>query len=92
MDLSFSTYGMTYEERYKSYSQGNIVPIGIECYQAGDYLENTKRIIVDGSNQKLVSLLWNSAYFLDKNEADKVMQRSKNEYYSWLYNSIDRGL
>lgn len=82
--LEFSTNGMNYIQRQKSFENGNIVPIGTVCYEAGDWLENTKKVVVDESNQKIISMLWNSKYFLNKEDADKMMLYSEREYWHWL--------
>lgn len=84
-DLNFSTKGMDLSQRKESFENGNVVPIGTICYEAGNWLENTKKIIVDEDNQKIVSMCWNSSYFLDKEKADKEMNISKSMYYDWLY-------
>lgn len=88
-DLNFSTKGMDISQREKSFKNGNVVPIGTVCYEAGDWLENTKKIIVDEDNQKIVSMCWNSSYFLDKEKADEAMNVSKTMYYNLLYSRYD---
>lgn len=85
-DLNFSTKGMNIVQRSKSFENGNIVPVGTVCYEVGNWLENTKKIIVDKDNQKIVSMCWNSSYFLDKEKADRETNILTSRYYDLLYN------
>ena len=86
--MNFTTKGMTMEERYESFENGNIVPIGTICYRAGDWLENTKQEVVDESNQKIISMLWNCQYYDNKEDADIEMNKSKASYYAWLFSKL----
>ena len=83
--MQFTTEGMTYYERLESFENGNVIPIGTICFKAGDWLSDTEKIIVDENNQRIISMLWNSSYFLDKNKADGLMYQSKAEYERYLY-------
>lgn len=84
MNLSFSTAGMTLDKRELSFQEGNIVPIGTVCFRAGDWLDNTKQIIVTEDNQKEVSMFWNSLYFMDENKANEKMNQARIEYNEWI--------
>lgn len=83
--MNFSTAGMELYEREKSYENGNVIPIGTICYKAGDFIDNTKKVIVNSENQKIVSMFWNALYFLDEKRANQKMYQSKAEYGDWLF-------
>lgn len=83
MDLNFSTEGMTISERYALLDQIELIPIGTKCFKAGDFTEWTEEIIVTEENQKIVTMCWNSTYFLDKNKADRVTARAHMEYSAY---------
>lgn len=85
MKMDFSTKGMSYEERRELLNKVELIPIGTICYQAGDFSDWTKQIIVNEKNQKLVTMLWNSSYFLDKEKADYVTDMAHADYADWLY-------
>lgn len=86
-DLNFSTKGMNLGQKEESFKNGNIVPIGTICYESGDWLDNTEKIIVNENNQKIVSMFWNVFYFLDKGKADRQKEISETEYFERLYDS-----
>ena len=88
--MNFSTSGMTLWQREESYKNGNIVPLGTVCYEAGDHLSDTTENIVTEENQKQISMFWNALYFLDKDKADRKTQQAKAEYGDWLYSSFFR--
>lgn len=83
MDFNFSTEGMTINERYDLLKHIELIPIGTKCYRAGDFTELTEEIVVTEENQKIVTMCWNSTYFLDKNKADMVTMRAHMEYSSY---------
>ena len=83
--MDFTTSGMKMYEREESYKKGNVIPIGTVCFEAGDWLENTKQIVVNSDNQKMVSMFWNSLYFLDEEKANQKMQQSKADYGDFLF-------
>ena len=87
--MNFSTQGMPLWEREKSYENGNKIPIGTVCYKAGDFVDNTEKIVVTPENQKTVSMFWNSLYFLDEEKANLKMSQSKAEYGHWLFLNLD---
>lgn len=88
MSLDFSTYGMDFGERQDSFRNGNIVPLGTKCFKAGDFLEDTTEVTVTEENQRLISMLWNSGYFLSKDDALKEEERNRNTYYVSLLSSL----
>lgn len=88
MSLDFSTYGMNLEERQDSFRNGNIVPIGTKCFKSGDYLETTSEVTVTEENQRLISMLWNSGYYLNKEDALKNEERNRNAYYVAMLSSF----
>lgn len=61
----------------------NLIPIGTQCYHAGDFLSSTEVVIVNEENQKIVSALWNELYFTDKAKADYVTELAHAEYSDW---------
>lgn len=88
--MNFTTAGMKLYEREESYESGNVISIGTVCFKAGDWLENTEKIVVDSDNQKEVSMFWNSLYFLDEERANQKMQQSKADYGNFLFESYPR--
>lgn len=84
--MDFTTEGMTLEERYELLEHVDSIPIGTICYEAGDFTDWTKEIIVTEENQKRVTMFWNCLYFLDKDKADYVTNKAHSEYAAWLYN------
>lgn len=81
----FTTEGMSLEERYDILNKVDLIPIGTVCYKAGDFTENTEEIVVEETNQKVVTMFWNSLYFLDKEKADKATFKAHAEYTNWLF-------
>lgn len=61
----------------------NLLPIGTICYKAGNFLEDTKEIIVTKDNRKRVVEFWNELYFSDKKKADYVTNIAHTEYSDW---------
>lgn len=80
MDLNFSTEGMTISERYALLDKIELIPIGTKCFKAGDFTEWTEEIIVTKENQRIVTMCWNSTYFLCKDKADRVTARAHMGY------------
>ncbi len=64
-----------------------LIPIGTVCYRAGNFTEYTQEIVIDDNNQKLISMLWNSTYFLNKKDADRVTYKNHCEYEYWVMRS-----
>ena len=44
--MDFTTEGMTLEQRYELLEHVDLIPIGTVCYEAGDFTNWTKEIIV----------------------------------------------
>ena len=81
----FTTEGMSLEERYDILNKVDLIPIGTVCYKAGDFTENTEEIVVEETNQKVVTMFWNNLYFLDKEKADEATFKAHAEYANWLF-------
>ena len=84
--MDFTTKNMSLEERYDILNKVNLIPIGTICYEAGDFTEWTKEIVVNEENQKRVTMFWNCLFFLDKEQADYVTDKAHSDYANWLYN------
>lgn len=85
--MDFSTEGMKLSERYLLLNSVELIPVGTKCFASGDAFEHTKEIIVSEDNQKIVTMFWNSLYFLKYEDADRVTRREHATYSDWL----DRG-
>lgn len=83
--MNFTTANMSLEERYDILNKVDLIPIGTICYKAGDFTEQTEEIVVEESNQKLVTMFWNCLYFLDKERADYITNKAHSDYANWLY-------
>lgn len=81
----FTTEGMPLEERYGILNKVDLIPIGTVCYKAGDFAEYTEKIVVEKTNQKRVTMFWNSLYFLDKKKADEATFKAHAKYSNWLF-------
>lgn len=53
--MDFTTENMSLKERYDILNKVNLIPIGTICYEAGDFTEWTKEIVVNEENQKRVT-------------------------------------
>ena len=84
--MDFTTANMSLEERYDILNKVDLIPIGTICYEAGDFTEWTKEIVVNEENQKRVTMFWNCLFFLDKEQADHVTDKAHSDYANWLYN------
>ena len=56
------------------------IPIGTVVYEAGDFASWTEKLVVDKSNQKIISMFWNRLYFDDEKKADFQTNRAHTEY------------
>ena len=88
--LEFTTRGMDYYDKKKSYESGNIVPLGTECFKAGSWLERTEPVIVNHENQKIISMLWNDGYYLNKEDAIRCENQSVSDYFNWITSPISK--
>lgn len=61
----------------------NLIPIGTQCFKAGDFLNSTEQVVVNDENQKIVTALWNELYFENKTKADYVTNAAHLEYSDW---------
>ena len=50
--MDFTTKNMSLKERYDILNKVDLIPIGTICYEAGDFTEWTKEIVVNEENQK----------------------------------------
>jgi len=83
--MDFTTEGLTLEERYDILNKVKPIPIGITCYKAGGFIGDTTTVEVDSSNQEMVTMFWNSLYFLNKEDADYATDMEHAKYEAWLY-------
>lgn len=86
--MDFTTKGMELWEREELLKKVNPIPIGTICYEAGDFSEYTKQIVVNEDNQKQVTMFWNSIYFLEKEKADYVTNQAHADYGDWLFGNF----
>ena len=61
--MDFTTKNMSLKERYDILNKVDLIPIGTICYEAGDFTEWTKEIVVNEENQKRVTMFWNCLFF-----------------------------
>lgn len=78
-DFNLNTKGMSMSRRFNLINE-MLVPIGTKCYYAGDFASGTEKIAVDYDNQKIITMFWNSMYFLNKEDADKVTNNNHRNY------------
>lgn len=62
--------------------------IGDKVFEAGDWIENTKQIVVTEDNINIVNQFWNSLFYDNELDADKQMYKVKAEYGEWLYRGL----
>lgn len=62
--------------------------IGDKVFEAGDWMENTKQIVVTEDNINIVNQFWNSLFYDNELDADKRMYKAKAEYGEWLYRGL----
>lgn len=84
--MDFTTENMSLKDRYDILNKVDLIPIGIICYKAGDFVEQTEKIVVNEENQKRVTMFWNCLFFLDEEQADYVTDKAHADYGNWLYN------
>lgn len=83
--MDFTTENMSLKERYDILNKVDLIPIGTICYKAGDFVEQTEKIVVNEENQKRVTMFWNCLFFLDEEHADYVTDKAHADYGNWLY-------
>lgn len=81
----YCTQGLTFSEREELYKNTEPIGIGETVYRAGGAFEWTEKIIVDDSNQKIVSLFWNSVYFSSEKDADEMTSKAKAAYDEFMF-------
>lgn len=52
--MDFTTKNMSLKERYDILNKVDLIPIGTICYEAGDFTEWTKEIVVNEENQNIL--------------------------------------
>lgn len=60
--------------------------IGDKVFRAGDWMNNTRQIIVTEDNINFVNQFWNSLFYDNKIDADNKMYR--DDYEEWLSRGI----
>lgn len=76
----FNTTGMSIHDRENLFKSTKPIPEGIIVYKAGDAFEGTTVVKVTKTNQKEVSMFWNSLYFDNKRSADFVTCKAHADY------------
>ena len=79
-DFSLNTTGMRITDRFKILDE-MLIPIGTKCYAVR--FNNIEEIEVDASNQRLITMFYNSTYFLNKEDAEKS-NNDHNISNEWL--------
>lgn len=80
MDMNFSTKGMTCFEREELFKTVEPIPLGTEVYKAGGAFDWTAPVVVTKENQKMITMFWNSMYFLSREDADQETMNAHSKY------------
>lgn len=86
-DLSYSTKGMPSWAREELINKIGLIPIGTKCWKSGGAWDVVSPVVVTEDNQEIISLSWNSFYFLKYEDAEQHTNMSHGKYGSYL-NSI----
>ena len=86
----YNTSGMSIWEREKLFDKVEPIPINQIVYRSGDFTEETKKIIVDKDNQKIVTMFWNCLYFDNYEDAERATRRAHYDYASYLAEAFRR--
>lgn len=80
-DFSLNTTGMRISDRFKILDE-MLIPIGTKCYAVR--FNNIEEIEVDASNQRLITMYYNSTYFPSKEDAENIIKNGHDSSNQWL--------
>ena len=82
-DFNMSTAYLPYKKRVLV-ANNMLIPIGTKVF--GVYLGNIKEVQVDECNQKMITMYYNTLYFLKKEDAEKAKDNIQLIDISWIDN------
>ena len=80
-DFNMSTAYLPYKKRVLV-ANNMLIPIGTKVF--GVYLGNIKEVQVDECNQKMITMYYNTLYFLKKADAEKAKDNIQLINMSWI--------
>ena len=80
-DFNMSTVYLPYKKRVLV-ANNMLIPIGTKVF--GVYLGNIKEVQVDECNQKMITMYYNTLYFLKKEDAEKAKDNIQLIDMSWI--------
>ena len=80
-DFNMSTAYLPYKKRVLV-ANNMLIPIGTKVF--GVYLGNIKEVQVDECNQKMITMYYNTVYFLKKEDAEKAKDNIQLIHMSWI--------
>lgn len=80
-DFNMSTAYLPYKKRVLV-ANNMLIPIGTKVF--GVYLGNIKEVQVDECNQKMITMYYNTLYFLKKEDTEKAKDNIQLIDMSWI--------
>ena len=80
-DFNMSTAYLPYKKRVLV-ANNMLIPIGTKVF--GVYLGNIKEVQVDECNQKIITMYYNTLYFLKEEDAEKAKDNIQLIDMSWI--------
>lgn len=80
-DFNMSTAYLPYKKRVLI-ANNMLIPIGTKVF--GVYLGNIKEVQVDECNQKMITMYYNTLYFLKEEDAEKAKDNIQLIDMSWI--------
>ena len=80
-DFNMSTVYLPYKKRVLV-ANNMLIPIGTKVF--GVYLGNIKEVQVDECNQKMITMYYNTLYFLKEEDAKKAKDNIQLIDMSWI--------
>ena len=80
-DFNMSTAYLSYKKRVLV-ANNMLIPIGTKVF--GVYLGNIKEVQVDECNQKMITMYYNTLYFLKEEDAEKAKDNIQLIDMSWI--------
>ena len=80
-DFNMSTVYLPYKKRVLV-ANNMLIPIGTKVF--GVYLGNIKEVQVDECNQKMITMYYNTLYFLKEEDAEKAKDNIQLIDMSWI--------
>ena len=80
-DFNMSTAYLPYKKRVLV-TNNMLIPIGTKVF--GVYLGNIKEVQVDECNQKMITMYYNTLYFLKEEDAEKAKDNIQLINMSWI--------